>query len=85
VQILIKKDFLTFFIFLQPIPDDSLRMRDEQAKPINLAECMAEFTKEELLDGADTMYCSKCKEHRTTKKQLSVYSVPEVVIFLKRL
>ena len=54
-------------------------MRDEQGKPINLAECMSEFTKEELLDGADTMYCSKCKEHRATKKQLSVYSVPEVI------
>jgi ubiquitin carboxyl-terminal hydrolase 4/11/15 len=47
-------------------------------KPISLNECMAEFTKEELLDGADTIYCSKCKEHQPTKKQLSVYSLPEV-------
>jgi hypothetical protein len=46
---------------------------------------MNEFTKEEVLDGVDTMYCSKCKEHRPTKKTLSVYSTPEIlVIHLKR-
>jgi hypothetical protein len=47
-------------------------------KPISLANCMAEFTKEELLDGNDQMYCSKCKSHCPTKKQLSVYTLPEV-------
>lgn len=39
---------------------------------------MDEFTKEEVLDGNDTMYCSKCKEHQPTKKKLTVYSTPDV-------
>jgi ubiquitin C-terminal hydrolase len=39
---------------------------------------MSEFTKVELLDGNDTMYCSACKEHQPTKKQLSVFGTPEV-------
>lgn len=48
-------------------------------KSITLDQCMDEFTKVELLEGNDTMYCSKCKEHQPTKKQLSVYNVPEVL------
>jgi ubiquitin C-terminal hydrolase len=53
-------------------------VQPKPAKTISLEECMAEFTKEELLDGNDTMYCSKCKEHQPTKKQLHVYGTPEV-------
>jgi ubiquitin C-terminal hydrolase len=45
---------------------------------LSLAKCMNEFTKEEILDGMDTMYCSKCKDHRPTKKTLVVYTTPEV-------
>jgi ubiquitin C-terminal hydrolase len=40
---------------------------------------MLEFEKEELLTGADTFYCTKCKEHRVTKKQLEIFSLSEVL------
>ncbi|KAJ3253421.1 Ubiquitin carboxyl-terminal hydrolase 15 [Boothiomyces macroporosus] len=58
---------------------------DYKPKTITVQQCMDEFTKEEVLDGNDTMYCSKCKEHQPTKKKLTVYSTPDIlVIHLKR-
>lgn len=51
---------------------------EESSKVITLDQCMGEFTKEELLEGDDNMYCSQCKEHQPTLKTLSVYSLPEV-------
>ncbi|EGF83643.1 hypothetical protein BATDEDRAFT_18712, partial [Batrachochytrium dendrobatidis JAM81] len=39
----------------------------------------------EILDGDDTMYCSKCMEHRPIRKKLDIYSSPDIlVIHLKR-
>ncbi|KAJ3268581.1 Ubiquitin carboxyl-terminal hydrolase 15 [Terramyces sp. JEL0728] len=58
---------------------------DNTPKTITVEQCMDEFTKEEILDGNDTMYCTKCKEHQPTKKKLTVYSTPDIlVIHLKR-
>lgn len=69
----------------EPLLDKSLTVEEGKGKPLNLADCMAEFTKEELLNGNDCFYCSLCKEHQPTKKKLSVFSVPDVlVIHLKR-
>ncbi|KAI8912490.1 hypothetical protein EDD86DRAFT_245388 [Gorgonomyces haynaldii] len=51
----------------------------EKTKTITLEQCIAEFNREELLDGNDVMYCSQCKEHRPTKKRLTI-----LVIHLKR-
>ncbi|KAJ3281959.1 ubiquitin carboxyl-terminal hydrolase [Borealophlyctis nickersoniae] len=54
-------------------------------KVITLRDCIDEFRKEELLEGGEAWYCPGCKEHRTTKKQLDIWSVPEVLVFhLKR-
>ncbi|KAI8928791.1 hypothetical protein BC831DRAFT_446592 [Entophlyctis helioformis] len=59
----------------------------ERAKStsISLKDCLAEFSREEILQGMDTMYCSKCKEHRPIRKKLDVYNAPKIlVVHLKR-
>jgi ubiquitin C-terminal hydrolase len=56
---------------------------DELEKPITLAQCMKEFSKEEILSGNDSMYCSVCKTHQPTKKRLTVYTTPDVIQFNK--
>ncbi|KAL5033521.1 hypothetical protein BDV3_000498 [Batrachochytrium dendrobatidis] len=51
----------------------------------DLYSCLKEFSREEILDGDDTMYCSKCMEHRPIRKKLDIYSSPDIlVIHLKR-
>ncbi|KAI8896942.1 hypothetical protein BC833DRAFT_621681 [Globomyces pollinis-pini] len=70
----------------EPTKSEALSTPKETSNTvITLEQCMKEFTKVEILEGQDTMYCSQCKEHRETKKELSVYSTPEIlVIHLKR-
>ena len=45
---------------------------------VTLEDCMNEFTKKELLTGANSMYCSNCKTNQETEKSLSVYMLPPV-------
>ncbi|KAH6565831.1 hypothetical protein BASA50_000052 [Batrachochytrium salamandrivorans] len=75
----------------EPVVDEAsansaykVKMEMKQSKA-TLYTCLEEFSREEILDGDDTMYCSKCKEHRPISKKLDIYSVPEIlVIHLKR-
>ncbi|KAJ3206717.1 CSN-associated deubiquitinating enzyme Ubp12 [Clydaea vesicula] len=57
----------------------------EKDKKLSLRDCFNEFTKEEELSESDTFYCSRCEVHRTIKKKLDIWTVPEVLVFsLKR-
>jgi ubiquitin C-terminal hydrolase len=53
-------------------------LEQEEEKSITIEQCINEFSKEELLDGDEEMYCSNCKSHRPTKKRLTVFSTPDV-------
>lgn len=54
--------------------------RRGREKTVTVEMCMAEFTKQETLDGNDCVFCTRCKIHQPTRKQLSVYSLPEVFV-----
>jgi len=52
------------------------------ADECSLKECFEEFAK---ADDVDEYYCRKCKKHRRSTKQLSVWRFPKVLVFhLKR-
>jgi hypothetical protein len=50
-----------------------------------LAACLEQYVSEELMQGMDEAYCSKCKKHGPAKKRLSFARLPRVlVVHLKR-
>lgn len=52
---------------------------------ITLEECLHMFTSEEILDEANSWYCSNCKTHRQAFKTLNFWRLPKVLIIgLKR-
>eukprot|EP01147_Barroeca_monosierra_P007828 gene7828-663_t len=57
--------------------------RKRVEKPVTLDDCFKAFTKEEQLEG--DWYCSNCKEHRSAKKKLDIWTLPPcLIIHLKR-
>lgn len=52
---------------------------------VTLLKCLRLFTKEEFLKGENSWYCRECKEHVTARKELSLWSLPKILIIgLKR-
>ncbi|CAM9827330.1 unnamed protein product [Ectocarpus sp. 4 AP-2014] len=52
---------------------------------ISLESCIRMFCEEELLDGDNAWYCSKCKKHQRATKKLDLWKVPPVlIVHLKR-
>lgn len=50
-----------------------------------LLDCMDEFVREEVMDGLDQVYCSKCKARRKCTKSMAIERFPKyLVIHLKR-
>lgn len=50
-----------------------------------LLDCMDEFVREEVMDGLDQVYCSKCKVRRKCTKSMAIERFPKyLVIHLKR-
>lgn len=50
-----------------------------------LLDCMDEFVREEVMDGLDQVYCSKCKVRRRCTKSMAIERFPKyLVIHLKR-
>jgi ubiquitin C-terminal hydrolase len=43
-------------------------------------DCLRAFTEKELLDGQEQVYCSKCKTHRDSWKQLTIHKLPKVLV-----
>ncbi|ORX87736.1 cysteine proteinase [Basidiobolus meristosporus CBS 931.73] len=66
------------FMYLSlPIP--------KNADTVTLHQCLDEFVREEILDGDDAWFCSKCKEHRKATKRLTIAKLPDVLlIHIKR-
>ncbi|KAI7877569.1 peptidase C19, ubiquitin carboxyl-terminal hydrolase 2 [Lichtheimia hyalospora FSU 10163] len=57
----------------------------EKKKNVTLADCLSEFTKEELLSEEDLWYCPRCKEHQRASKKFDLWRLPEIlVVHLKR-
>ncbi|KAK9708423.1 ubiquitin-specific protease doa4 [Basidiobolus ranarum] len=52
---------------------------------IPLSRCLDEFVKEEILDGDDAWFCSRCKTRRRAIKRLTLSRLPDILlIHLKR-
>jgi ubiquitin C-terminal hydrolase len=50
-----------------------------------LADCLNLFSAQEQLDGDNAWFCPKCKEHREAFKQVTLWTLPNVlVVHLKR-
>lgn len=52
---------------------------------LTLEQCLQLFTEPERLTPEDAWYCPSCKQHREATKQLSLWSLPDIlIIHLKR-
>uniref|UniRef100_A0A915HH71 ubiquitinyl hydrolase 1 n=1 Tax=Romanomermis culicivorax TaxID=13658 RepID=A0A915HH71_ROMCU len=58
---------------------ESYRMYIEPRKKIHLKHCLNLFASEEDLD-ENHWYCPQCKKHRPAKKQLSLWTLPRVLL-----
>ena len=47
---------------------------------VTLDDCVNEFCKTELMEGADSWHCTKCKTLRKASKKLSIARVPDVLL-----
>ncbi len=57
----------------------------KKTRPLNLEDCLDEFTKEEQLGEDDLWYCPRCKEHRQATKKFEIWKLPDIlVVHLKR-
>ena len=55
------------------------------APTVSLDACLNKYTEPETLSGDEKVYCSSCKKHRTSTKQLALFRLPRVlVLHLKR-
>lgn len=68
------------------IMKDPAAFEDQNAKrDVTLADCLDEFTKEEVLSAEDLWYCPRCKTHQRACKKFDLWRLPEiVVVHLKR-
>ena len=63
---------------------DKIQRAAESNKTLSFDDCLAEFTKEEVLGENDTFYCGSCKKHERIKKKIDIWSVPEVICIFFR-
>lgn len=67
-----------------PIPS-VLDEKDFSKTAVTLKECLELFTSEEELDESNAWFCGQCKKHVRAKKQISLWSTPDIlVLHLKR-
>jgi len=65
-----------------PSLEESMRLLRE---PINIDQCLKDFTKEEELGDDETWYCPECKDHQKIGKKISLWTLPPIlIIHLKR-
>jgi len=64
---------------------ESVNQRSSDDAPVSLQDCIRLFSEEEVLEADDAWFCPQCKQHQPSKKQLTLWSLPKVlVIHLKR-
>jgi ubiquitin C-terminal hydrolase len=52
---------------------------------VQLLDCVKAFAKPEVLGAEDMWYCGKCKDFKQASKEMSIYSLPDLlIIHLKR-
>jgi ubiquitin carboxyl-terminal hydrolase 2/21 len=55
------------------------------SRAVSLYDCFEAYTQRELLKGNEQYYCSRCRRHQDSYKQLCVYRYPHVlVVHIKR-
>lgn len=69
----------------EDLGDPQAAADSNEKKDVTLADCLDEFTKEELLSEEDLWYCPRCKDHKRASKKFDLWRLPEiVVVHLKR-
>ena len=82
--------FDMFWDLSLPIPANKIERksyysRSSSKRECNIADCLDEFSKEEVLEGDEMPTCEKCKEKRKCVKSFSIQMLPEIlVIHIKR-
>lgn len=72
--------FEPFMYLSLPLPQKSKK----KAK-VPLLDCLAEFSKEEKLEGQERWFCPKCKAHVDSTKKMEVWKLPNIlIVHLKR-
>jgi len=62
-----------------------LKEADSVSEHMDLMQCLSNFTRQELLSGPESMYCSTCDVNRETTQQTKLWRAPDVVVVhLKR-
>ena len=52
---------------------------------LSIYDCLAAFTKEEVLRKSESWYCSSCKQHQQATKRIDLWRTPDIlVLHLKR-
>jgi len=69
----------------RPVEDHASMAQPAVDTPVGLKDCIRLFSEEELLEDSDSWFCPGCKLHQPAKKQLTLWSLPEIlVVHLKR-
>ncbi|CAM9846880.1 unnamed protein product [Ectocarpus fasciculatus] len=93
--------FDPFMYLTVPLPEDINSNNDDEGERrpsrrgagggsggppgFSLEACIRMFCEEEVLDGDNAWYCSKCKKHQRATKKLDLWKVPPVlIVHLKR-
>ncbi|CDW76396.1 ubiquitin carboxyl-terminal hydrolase family protein [Stylonychia lemnae] len=57
----------------------------DPSKPIQLQDCLEDFSKQEILDNQNKWYCEQCKKHQPASKKIDIWKLPSILIIcLKR-
>ena len=64
-----------------PIPLQHSSIRPSAPRTCTLADCLAEFLKEETLESDEAPTCEECKKRRKCTKQLAVQRLPPLLVF----
>lgn len=69
----------------EPFNTITLEIPDNEQKDISIYDCLRAFTKDEQLDGINMYNCVSCNCNTVSKKNISFWNVPNVMIItLKR-
>jgi hypothetical protein len=67
------------------VPSFQFRREQRRRERINLARCLEQFTRPEVLRGDEAWYCRKCKTHVEATKTMQLWRLPKIlIIVLKR-
>ena len=61
---------------------DKIKIGEQKrsGKTINLTDCLAANSEEDLLKGDNKWYCGKCKDHVEALKKMDLYKLPNILV-----